>query len=598
LADEKKRWNEEIKKIDQSEKLIPHDALVAAGMVSYAGPFTSEYRVILEKKWVDKLTEMALAHTEDLRMSKFLGEPVKILEWNLSGLPNDETSIENGIIIDKSSRWPLMIDPQNQANKYIKNLGEKVIIPGSDNKNQSMTPIKASSARLMTELEIKIQNGEWALVENVGINLDPSLDPILQRIIVGAGMTKTITVNNKPIPYKETFRFFMTTTIPNPHYSPEISAKVTIINFGITPSGLEEQLLGTVIRLEMPILDENKNKIVRDNAANNRQLKDCEDKILQQLSESKGDILMDETLIKELSSSKETSTKINEQMKESRITEIEIDKTRELYRPAAFRASILFFCINDLSLIDPMYQYALQWFVNLFEMAIKNSPQHPETSQRLINLIDYFTYSLYENVCRSLFEKHKQLFSFVLTINILQGNNKIHHDELRYLLTGPTGEIKMVNNTTSYIADNSWPDLYKQFYGLDKIETFKGILDHFVKRSDDWQHIYNSNSPQTETFPEPWQSKLDYFQRILLIKCLRLDQMVSSIRVFVIENMGKRFVEPPVPNLATVYKDSRCDIPIIFVLSAGSDPKSDFDAFCAEMQIKNSKSISLGQGQG
>jgi dynein heavy chain len=590
LADEKQRWKEEIVKIKESEKLIPHDTLIAAGMVSYAGPFTAEYRSTLEKSWVLKLEEMRLPHTSGIKMTNFLGDNVKILEWNLSGLPKDETSIENGIIIDKTKRWPLMIDPQNQANKYIKSMGEKV--------QDRMDPIKASSPQLMQQLEIRIQNGEWALVENVGINLDPSLEPILQRLVVTTGSTKTITVNNKPIPYKDSFRFFMTTTIPNPHYSPEISAKVTIINFGITPSGLEDQLLAKVTKIEVASLDETKERIVKENAANKRKLKDCEDNILKNLSESKGDILMDESLIKELSKSKETAAQINLQMKESMATEIEIDKTRELYRPAAFRASILFFSINDLNLIDPMYQYALQWFINLFEMGIRNAPPHPETSQRLLNIIDYFTYSLYENVCRSLFEKHKLLFSFILTINILQGENKITPQEFRYVLTGPTGEIKVPENPTDFIAENSWPEIYKQFYGLNQLPHFNGILDDFIKSSDRWQKIYDSVSPETETLPLPWNTKLDPFQKVIMIRCIRLDKMVNMILQFVTEVMGKRFVEPPVPNLATVFKDSRSDIPIIFVLSTGTDPKSDFEALAAEMQIKIKQSISLGQGQG
>jgi dynein heavy chain len=130
----------------------------------------------------------------------------------------------------------------------------------------------------------------------------------------------------------------------------------------------------------------------------------------------------------------------------------------------------------DLNTIDPMYQYSLQWFTNLFVMGVENAPQSNIPEERLTNLNDYFTYSLYENVCRSLFERHKLLFSFMLTIKIQQGKNEINETNFRYFLTGPSGDITIPANPTNYISENSWPDIYRQFFGSSQLPSLKGKI--------------------------------------------------------------------------------------------------------------------------
>lgn len=125
LSDQQKRWSLDVQRFRDNASLIAGNSVVAAGMVAYAGPFTAEYRTKLEKDWATKLKDLGIEHTEGVTMRNFLGVAVKIQSWNIAGLPKDDTSTENGIIIDKTRRWPLMIDPQTQANKFVKNLGKE-----------------------------------------------------------------------------------------------------------------------------------------------------------------------------------------------------------------------------------------------------------------------------------------------------------------------------------------------------------------------------------------------------------------------------------------------------------------------------------------
>ena len=112
LEGERTRWTETVANLTMQKTMLIGDCLVAAGMVSYAGPFTADFREQLESHWRDQIKEKGIKLTTGVTMKKVLGNDVTIRQWAVAGLPSDNLSIENGIIMFGSRRWPLMIDPQ------------------------------------------------------------------------------------------------------------------------------------------------------------------------------------------------------------------------------------------------------------------------------------------------------------------------------------------------------------------------------------------------------------------------------------------------------------------------------------------------------
>ena len=137
---------------------------------------------------------------------------------------------------------------------------------------------------------------------------------------------------------------YLTTRLRNPHYLPEVAVKVTLLNFMITLVGLQDQILNFVVLEERPDLAEKKVQLVLDGAANKKALEECENEILKVLSESKGNILEDESAINMLKESKRISNDIAAKQEVAAKTEVMIDEARSSYVPVAFKASVMFFC--------------------------------------------------------------------------------------------------------------------------------------------------------------------------------------------------------------------------------------------------------------
>ncbi|KAL5473898.1 hypothetical protein EMCRGX_G028462 [Ephydatia muelleri] len=584
LGGEKERWSEAARALGVKYVNITGDVLLSAGVVAYLGAFTVNFRQQCVQEWHGLCRKKSIPCSDVFSLNGTLGEPVKIRAWQIAGLPADSFSVDNGIMVYSSRRWPLLIDPQGQANKWVKNM----------ERPNKLSVIKLSDPTYSRTLENAIQFGTPVLLENVGEELDPLLEPLLLKQTFKQGGVEYIRLGENIIEYSQDFRFYITTRLRNPHYLPEVSVKVALVNFMITPTGLEDQLLGIVAAREKPELEEKKNQLILESAANKKQLKEIEDKILEVLSSSQGNILEDETAIKILSSSKVLSEEITAKQEIASVTEKEIDETRNGYRPVAVHSSVLFFCISDLANIEPMYQYSLTWFVNLYLQSIANSSKSSVLKERIGLLNDHFTKSIYNNVCRSLFEKDKLLFSFLLSIGILKSRGEVDEQVWRFLLTGGVAlENPHPNPFPQWLTDKSWGEIVR----ASDLENLKGLMKDFGPQ---WKQLYDSPSPQDTKLPEPWETKLRGLDRMVLLRCIRPDKMVPAMQNFIVDKMGRSYIEPPTFDLAGSFADSNSCAPLIFVLSPGADPMAGLLKFAQDKGFggQRCQSISLGQGQG
>ena len=630
LGSEKGRWNDAIVQFGEDQKVVHGDVLLASSFVSYVGPFNKSFRdKIMEESFIKFFKDNKIPLSPKCDPLLILTDEAKIASWNNEKLPSDRVSVENGAILSNSDRYSLIIDPQLQGITWIK---EK-------EKAADMKVVRLNNPKVVKILEAAIEGGNPVMIENLENSIDAVIQPVYARAVIKRGKNKYIKMGDKELSLNPLFNLYLHTKLQNPHYPPEIQAECTLINFTVTESGLEDQLLALVVKKERPDLAQQKEQLIQDLNGYKIKLSNIQNSLLKQLAEQKGDILDDIALIESLEDAKKVSTETSEKVSLATVISAQITETSEQYRPAANRGALVFFLMNELYKIHSFYKFSLDAFVIVVNRAIdivadKLNPKKqkaleaaaaavgkekvegeeeappeeeeeeevemtPRTLAKRVDMIkESITFEGFSYTRRGTFEAHKLVLATMLTLRINVRKGLINPNEVNALVKKEVAlePPPMPDNLAKFLLEATWPAVI----GLQTIKTFENLSSAMESEALQWKKWYGEEKPEIAELPKSFKD-IGLFHRILLLRALRPDRLQGALTEYVTVSLGIDFIQQPSFDIDLMFKETSSSTPAFFVLFPGVDPTPDVERvgekFGKTAMDKSFINISMGQGQ-
>jgi dynein heavy chain len=599
LSGNEKRWKEDVIKLNEMKSKLGGDCILASAFVSYVGVFNNVFRENIVNKFKELIALKDIAITSGLDIVNLLVKEEEILKYKSENLPDDPFSIANAAIIKRCQRWPLIIDPQTQAMKWIRGMSGKKVI------------VQYGQKFWGKHIGEGIEAGDITVIEDCAQEIDALLLPLLGKETYRREGSLYIKLGSDEYVYNPNTTVYLVTKITNPHYQPEIAAQCTLINFIVTEKGLEDQLLALVVNTEQPELEDKIKKAFADINNFQRELIQKEDDVLRNLNSADENTILDNIeLVTSLEQTKKSAQEIEEKSIITQTTINEIKINREIYRKVGEEGAMLFFLISKLFIIQLMYQFSLESFHHFFLKAISETQKFENVHERVRALRENIRISIFLWITAGMFERDKQLFLTMIALRLLQKKalvgeelQNITQKHIDFLLRNPKkNDCPPKDHALDWMDDNMWKSL-NYLSDLPYFEEFASRMEkEQAQKFKDW---YNEHQPEEVPLPLNWRVyKASSYQKLLVLACMRPDRISVAINHFVKEALpqGYRFLEARsfTDTLYQAFLDSSPEIPIFFILSPGSNPITEIIKLKKKLEHgkKNIKFEELAMGEG
>lgn len=587
LSSETVRWKEQSGSFEQQIQTLVGDVLLSATSLTYSGYFDEYYRNYLHQQWISSLQSHAIPFKENLSEVEYLSTPDERLLWESNKLPNDNISVQNAIILNRFNRYPLVIDPTGQATEFILNQHARAKICKTSFSDASFLKVLESSIRFGTP--ILIQDAE---------TFDPIVNPILNREVRKVGGRSLVTLGNQDIDLSPTFTMILVTRDPTHQFGPDVSSKVTFVNFTVTPSSLYSQCLNIILQSEKPDIDKQRSEQLKLQGEYKVTLRNLEQKLLDSLSEAKGNILENETLIKTLENLKNSSLEISEKVRESDIVMANMSTVSEQYNPLASFCSNIYFTMAQMSDLHFLYHFSLDLFFNILNYILKEARSEVETNSRVGVLIENLFLVTYKWVSRSLMHEDKLPFALRLAdIRHSTTQNSVTRTEKEFLFKKGHITLHHQNNEAKGIHLSETQEQLVQLLNLT--ETYKDVRNSLCTHEEEWKNYMLDEKNQTEC-PVFWtktqNNAREVFRQLMMVKAFKPEYLLTEIPKFISAVLGDKFLKVPEHDLVDIVQEATLSTPLLLCSMPGYDASQLVEQAAITLR-KQVASIAMGTNE-
>jgi dynein heavy chain 1 len=625
LSQERQRWESQTKGFARDLSTLVGDSLLAAAFMTYAGFFDEHYRqAFLMPKWAAALEKRFLPTRSSLSLVEMLSTPAQRLVWQSAGLPDDEVAVENAVMLQRFNRYPLVIDPSGQGLRFLMK-SRSASAPGAG--SSAVVKLSFLDGAFMASLEDAVRCGTTLIVEDVE-HLDPVLNPVLNREVQKTGGRQLVRIGNREVDLSPSFNLFLVTRDPGARFSPDLSSRVTFVNFSLTPGSLVNQSLATVLRAERPEMEERRSGVLKAQGEFRVKLRQLEESLLSALAESSGNLLENDAVLRQLERIKQDATEVQLRVQETDSLMAEINQTSVVYNTFASAASKLFFAIQRLAEISPLYQFSLDSFNKIvrsvLDMPLSDDGPRGSTT-RLSQLVRSLFRACFDRVRPSVLYDD----ALALAVRFAQifcaecaASDSISDDAIDVLLRGSAAGVgKMVTSPKSpsqmgIRVRDALPNNVRDQISSSQLELLETVLSlplfaqmaqsvvsHDEKVLDFLQQLLSADAAETVSMSA--SASVDEirsaFSSLLLLKALRPDRLVFGAMRFISAVFGSEFLEATQidvsSSLASAVQKGDPLSPLMLVSAPGYDPSGQIDDLASVSKKTDIVYVALGSSE-
>jgi dynein heavy chain 1, cytosolic len=356
-------------------------------------------------QWKETLDALGIDFHEELGIVENLSTAAQRLTWESEGLPGDQLSLENGVILDHNIRFPLVIDPSGQALAFLMNKHQSGKIQTTSFLDKAFTKTLAGAVRFGTTL----------LVENVE-TIDPILNPILNKELQRTGGRTLVRIGTEEVDYSPKFNIILSTKNPAVHLTPDLCSRVTLVNFTVTPDSLQSQSLSHLVRAMKPELESQRETLLKLQGEQNVKLRELEDQMLAKISACEGSILEDDRVVEGMEVLMREGSQVEEQISKSDTVMKEVHQAVARFEPFAAICRKLFVLLEALRELSFLYEFPANTFMAILQYILEHhsGSDTMDDAQRISGLKTALFREVAARVGRGLQVDDKLVFSILL----------------------------------------------------------------------------------------------------------------------------------------------------------------------------------------